>query len=290
MKHQIPFDRILEVEDAKVAKLIVRYIFAEHSNTRKPMTDEEVAATERLGIALNLSANFSHSSAVKAAGEAAKITDIRRVCDAFIHGLEPEFTMFRSPLRAYAFCRNLPDHRYVPWQDPEDSPCAICGADRKNTADPVVSGHFVKQQGTSGNEENLISAAWTLNWFSKAEFPTPSQSQFARLNDLLTLIANAPGDYTAEKIASVCSPILGGNKYSRRTFIETLGLAGVLHLPKLPGLLQIWTRWDQRPQYGEMIAPAALWRRSDGLDPTVFAELFPQCRLPRSLVKSTTAK
>jgi hypothetical protein len=65
---------------------------------------------------------------------------------------------------------------------------------------------------------------------------------------------------------------------------ETLGLAGALRCSRLPGLLQTWTDHDKRPRSGEMIAPASLWRREDGFDPVVFSEIFPECRLPSTLI------
>jgi len=75
---------------------------------------------------------------------------------------------------------------------------------------------------------------------------------------LLKVIDEAPSGSTSARVASLPSPVLGGNKYSRESFMETLGLAGILWVEHLPGLLHRWTPWENRPQSGEMIAPAAL--------------------------------
>jgi hypothetical protein len=141
----------------------------------------------------------------------------------------------------------------------------------------------VNQQGTSGNDDDLVGSAWTLHWFAKVDFPQPGKPHIERMNAFLRLMAEAPANATATKIAAISGSILGGNKYARESFLETLGVAGVLSVPRLPGLLQTWTPWQNRPQSGEMIAPAALWRRSAGVNAAVFAELFPRCKIPKGL-------
>lgn len=283
MKYQSQFNRVLEIEDPALSRQITRHLFAEFPNTRKPLTAEEAEAIKSQGIQLNCQRQFSHAQAVRLAREAAADTDERAIYNAFFCALDDRVLPLRAALRAYSAVRHLPAHRFSPWRDGPSSPCKECGYDRSRTESPLTSAHFVWVQGTQGGDADLVAAAWTLNWFRQQPQRSPGSDERQRLQSLLRIVDSAAPNCTAAQVASKLGSVLGGNKYSRETFLETLGFAGILSVPTLPGFLQKWTPWDRRPQTGEMLPPADLWKRSDGFDPDVFAQVFPGRRLPRGL-------
>ena len=162
----------------------------------------------------------------------------------------------------------------------------MCGAWPDTSEDPVEAAHFVHFQGTTGpSDADYIASAWTLQWFERTKTPRLTDAHYDRFHQLLNLIADASASDTANKISARCGRILGGDRYYCVTVFETLALAGVLAVPSMPGLLQKWTSWSERPRVsGETIAPAAFWRRLDGIDPRVFKRLFPKCTLPAKRV------
>ncbi len=283
MHYQSVFDRTIAVENPKLARLVTRHLCASPFNNRKPLTEIEQSVLKDVGICLETQASISHAEALNLVREAAVKTEASSVYESFACSLDPERTSLRAVLRAYSVARHLPAHRYQKWRPHDASPCRVCGYHAHGDEQPAVAAHFVWQQGTWGSESNLVGAAWTLNWFASLPPQKPSAEDESRLREMLSILETAPPNATSAKVASLLAPILGGNKYSRESFLETLGLAGVLDVPRLPGLLQTWTPWDQRPQAGEMIAPANLWRRRDGLNPEVFSGIFGNCPLPPRL-------
>ena len=73
------------------------------------------------------------------------------------------------------------------------------------------------------------------------------RDQIQRFQSLLKVIDEAPAGSSSARVASLLSPVLGGNKYSRESFMETLGLAGILWVKYLPGLLQQQEKGPLRP-------------------------------------------
>lgn len=282
MKHQHVFDRTVSEYDKKLSNQITRYLFAEYANSRKPLTASEIQSIRERGIPIGERFKLSHAEAISMARDAVGCVDLHRVGRAFLAGVEPARIIWRTPLRAFAICCSIPAHRFAAWRG-TDSPCKICGVERDSEYDPVSSGHFVARDGTSGSDSDIVSAAWTLRWFAASQLPPVGRNDFRRLELLLDAIAEFPATATSVRVAHGLSRHLGGNKYNREAFMETLGLAGVLATPRLPGLINSWTPWSNRPQDREMIAPANLWKRADGFDAAAFAAIFPECKLPTSL-------
>lgn len=228
---------------------------------------------------------LSHEEVVTAATRAIGITTLARCANAFVAGLAIELAALRAPLRAFAVVAHFPDHKAL-----NTKSCRVCGYNsRLLCGEYCAADHLaaLPASGIHGGVDDAYAAAKTLEWF--ANFPPILQTSehVGRFDEVLTIIANAPGKATCNSLHKELSGTLGGDKYNRLYVIETLGYCGVLNTQIGEPLLDKWvdrSAIQEHPhKFNEAESPACFWRREFGFNGSRFRELFPNVALPSQL-------
>lgn len=227
----------------------------------------------------------SHEEVVRAAVQANGITTLASCASAFVAGLAVELAALRGPLRAFAVVAHFPDHLPA---NPKG--CRICGYNTR-----LLSGEYcaagtlsaLPTAGIHGRVDDAYAAAQTLEWFATLPPVVPTREQVGRYEEVLDVIARAPGKATCNSLLKDLSSPLGGDKYHRLYVIETLGYCGVLHTKLGEPLLDQWvnrrTIQDHPSKFNEAESPACFWKREFGFNGARFRELFPEVVLPAAL-------
>lgn len=222
---------------------------------------------------------------------------MERASHWFGRGLAPDSAIWRGVLRAYAVCCKLPAHKPELDEDAYEPPCGICGQPASLEWCPVADGALLASSGLIGVMDeavSLLSASMCLEWFHKAAAPVVTKEDWQRVTELFKVIDGVPASTTATQLAKLLKPTIPGGDAERESLVETLGFSGLLVNPLVPGDMQEWTNWSQRPfgkgKNAEMYPPACGWRREIGVDADVFSALFPEARLPRTLAAASRAR
>ncbi|MCA9175374.1 MAG: hypothetical protein KDB14_12910 [Planctomycetales bacterium] len=240
---------------------------------------EEVReALREHGFEPTTAVKLSHSRVVALAIEAGSGADVSAAASAFVLSASGGRHWWQNPLRAVSIIRNLPKHRFEGSES-----CDICGTAKEEEWLPLdVAQRF--PGGFSGEDWQVLDNLMMVRWFRQAQCPPPTSDDLAAFRRVLQVIADAPPTDSSVKVASLLKKQLKGPVDPWRYFLETLGYAGVLKTEAQPGNLQVWTnRCDRKYGQGEVATPCCHWRRSHGFDANVFAELFPQVKLPANL-------
>jgi hypothetical protein len=253
--------------------------------------DDDVKTARNFGLDPELKVVCDHDSIVRRARKAVAAVRIEEAASAFVAGLAAESVIWRGVLRAYAVCRNLPAHKPLLDEDAYDPPCGICGQPIQIEWCPVEDGASLATAGLIGVHDesvSLLSAAVCLEWFRGVTPPELTPSDWKRVAELFSIIDGVPASTTGTQLAKALKSMITGSDADREAIVETLGFAGVLVNPLMPGDLQAWTNWNTRPfgkgKNAEMYPPSCGWRREYGVDAEVFSLLFPKAKLPKTLV------
>ena len=227
----------------------------------------------------------AHSKIVSLAIEAVQSATVASAANAFVcstkHADNSDFWM--GPLQSLCVLGKLSKHGQV------DNPCSICGMTETVSWNPIVSaqrdltGLFYDE----GIGAETLSHVTRLRWFNQIAPPIPSDQQRSLFSDAIETIAGCEPSFSAVRTAKELKKRLKGNESSWRYFVEILGFAGVLKTANQPGNLQVWTDVSNRRDKGprsETPPPACHWKRLMGFDSDVFSGLFPEFKLPKSLV------
>lgn len=259
-----------------------------------PKTHENDMQTARtFGLDPTLKVTCDHDSIIRRARKAVAAVQIEDAGNAFVAGLAAESAIWRGVLRAYAVCRNLPAHKPLLDEEAYDPPCDICGQPLRFEWCPVDDGASLATAGVIGvvdESVSLLSAAMCLEWFRGVSPPELSSGDLRRAAELFNIIDRVPASTTGAQLAKSLKSLIAGSDAEREAIVETLGFAGVLVNPLMPGDMQAWTNWNVRPfgkgKNAEMYPPSCGWCREMGVDAGVFSLLFPKVKLPKTLVST----
>jgi hypothetical protein len=259
--------------------------------------DCDLQTAHTFGLDPRLKVACDHDSIVRRARKAVAAVRIEEAASAFVAGLAAESLIWRGVLRAYAVCRNLPAHKPRVDEEAYDPPCGICGQPLRIEWCPVDDGASLATAGVIGVVDeavSLLSAAMCLEWFRGVAPPELTSDDWSRAAELFNIIDGVPASTTGTQLAKCLTSIIAGSDAEREAFVETLGFAGVLVNPLMPGDMQAWTDWNVRPfgkgKNAEMYPPSCGWHRGLGVDPDVFLLLFPKVKLPKTLVATKRAE
>jgi hypothetical protein len=283
-KAEAIFWAIVDSDDPELAEWVTEwcpwYVAPKYSSYED---GEEVrAAFREYGLEPTTVVSMSHSRVVSLAMEAARVADVSAAAAAFIIAATPDpaNARFQNPLRAVSIIRNLPKHTFA-----GDTACDVCGAPKQSSWKPLnAASQF--PGGYTGEDWEIFDNAMIVRWFNHAAPPTPTAKHLTMFRRVLKTISDAPGTATSVKVAALLKKEHKGHIDPWRYFFETLGYAGVLQTDAQPGNLQCWTNVGDRKQGGgrsEVPTPCRHWRREMGFNAEVFADLFPQIKLPASL-------
>lgn len=267
-------------------KAIHRAAWGHYPDTKK--ADRAIA--EAHGLNVDVRHTYSHATGVKRARDVVAMVELRAAVDAFVVGLNPDQIRWRAPLQAYAAVRQLPAHRADLDKEMFTPSCRVCAQTKETEWNPIPLAFQIAESGSVMYIEyvRVFDAAMCLEWFLAENSPRPQKADWKRLSELFRIAAGVPTGTTGNKLANLLKPVLGGDKYKRQAVIETLGFLGVLINPAQPGDLQQWTNWRDRAYGGERnqetAPPACGWRRQFGVDADICASLFPDVRIPKSLI------
>ena len=285
------FQLILKLADTlskKEQKAIHRATTGFEEKTLK--ADKEFARS--LGLDPDLKVTYTHANAVNRIRTVVQKVSQESVINAFVVALDPAHTKWRAVLQAWAACTTMPAHKAILVKEAFSPMCKICGVHPKDEWEPVYEGLSVATRGSASGLETVepFPAAMLLEWFLTADVPEPRAADWKSLREVFRIIDEAPSTTTANQLGELLKSVVPGDKYDRKSVVETLGYTGLLVNAEQPGDLQQWTNWRDRA-YGnernqEMAPPACGWRREAGLDVNIFKQLFPKLRMPKGL-KST---
>ncbi|MCA9049408.1 MAG: hypothetical protein KDA89_11815 [Planctomycetaceae bacterium] len=257
-----------------------------------PETQEDDLQTARTyGLDPKLTVTCDHDSIIRRARKSVAAIRMEDTGIAFVAGLPAESVIWRGVLRAYAVCRSLPTHKPLLDEEAYEPPCGICGQPLRLEWCPVEDGASLASSGMIGivdESVSLLSAAMCLEWFRGVSPPALTSGDWKRVSELFNIIDRVPASTTGSQLAKNLKSVIAGPDAEREAIVETLGFAGVLVNPLMPGDMQAWTNWNVRP-FGkgknvEMYPPSCGWRREFGVDAEVFSLLFPKAKLPKTLV------
>jgi len=284
------FSRLITTSDEKLLTTFEQW---DWSTSRDDAEFEDVAelvsGLAELGVDVWAETEVSHSRLVSLAVKASAESDLSAAADAFILGADPaikDHGKWQQPLRALSLIHELPRHKYEGY----DGMCCVCGAGESSIWSPIKAAKLLPS-GYSGEEYEVLANTMFVRWFQRTERPKLNKKNVTFFNKLVKSINNVPANATAVKTAGLLKKEFGGDVYTWRYFMETLGFAGVLRVDRQPGNLQKWVDLHDRPQprsKNETPSPACHWRRGMGFDRNVFEQLFPTGRLPFAL-RSTDA-
>jgi hypothetical protein len=263
-----------------------------------PKTQENDLQTARtFGLDPQFKVTCDHDFIIRRARKAVAAIRMEDAGNAFIAGLAAESEIWRGVLRAYAVCCNLPTHKALLDEEAYDPPCGICGQPLRFEWCPVDDGASLASAGVIGIVDegvSLLSAAMCLEWFRGVSPPELTSGDWDRVAELFNIIDRVPASTTGTLLAKNLKSMITGSDAEREAIVETLGFAGVLVNPLMPGDMQAWTNWNVRPfgkgKNAEMYPPSCGWRRENGVDAEVFSLLFPKAKLPKTLVSTKRAE
>lgn len=277
------FWEVVASNDPELAEWVTEWRTSYASTRFENYDDGEDVRTalREFGYEPTTTIKVSHSRIVSLATTAAKDADVKAAASAFILSASPDpsRSQFQNPLRAISIVRNVPKHRFTGTVS-----CDVCGEPKEQEWLPLSAASQFPS-GYTGEDWMVLDNTMIARWFSQTSCPAPRAKDLMAFRRVIKTIADAPPTATSVKIAAALKKELKGDIDSWRYFFETLGYAGVLRTNVQPGHLQAWTNACARRGAGrsEVPTPCCHWSRSMGFDSTVFADLFPQIRMPASL-------
>lgn len=274
-------------QDPKTVELLKK-IFIKAG--KRMFTPELQAQLKELGIQSKPVA-ISHESVNQCALKAKDLVTLKNCANAFIAGLSSDLTALRAPLRAFAVLSHFPDHEHTGnSKGVSRSVCQVCGYSSGSLEGKYCEADNLQcllVAGMHGRVNDAYQAAKTLEWFATLPALSPTTVQINRFNQLLQFIADSPGNGTVNSLAKDLSPFLGGDKYTRLYFLETLGYCGAFPTETGKPLLGKWINRKSIPEhpakFNEAESPACFWSRQSGFDAAQFRKVFPSVPLPDSL-------
>lgn len=279
------FHRLAQTDDKNLISLVAAWDPEEYGNLDQ-ISDEYgiVPKLKEYGINPRVQATLKHDQIILLGLQAAASANVRAAANAFVCAIainDPQRVRWLIPLRAISNILHLPKHQYKD----DDGRCVICGEETQATWEPMWAS-FELGSGDCGEDWEVLKNVMMVRWFNASDPPKPQSVDVALFKKALKFIADADNDLGALKLAKLMKRHFKGLEATWRLFFETLGFAGVLKTDKQPGHLQQWTDQALRARplaRGDARSPMCYWKREFGFNATVFEQLFPDYRLPKSL-------
>lgn len=239
------------------------------------VTREDVEHAKRCRVMFD-AVRVTHDDVQAWVEESVKGVSRDEVAAGFVASLTSHRLDLRSALGSYAIASKMPHHAEV--ADAFGIRCAECdfapSAGRENLN--VLNFERLKWGGV--RHADPIYQALDLELFAEAERLRPTSADLAALRTVLDVAAAMPPKARAGKLEAAIAAIIPGDKTERRTFIDILGICGVLQSRRVPGFRSRWVPASERadpPGWGDWKYPAGWWCGADGVDTEAVRWWFP---------------
>ncbi len=223
-----------------------------------------------------------HDDIVKKLRSAVNKVSRRDVADAFVASLTSAPATYRATLRSWAYASNFPEHGFLPSLGDASYECAVCGLsksedlERSDTIASKEDGGFVDTRPTD--------ALVDLEHFAGLPRVRPTDADRACLRKMLEIAGAQSAKVTGSMLGERWGKLIPRtNKYTRASFVETLGACGILQTDDHPGFftrfVEAWEMNEAPRLSGEMDSPASFWTGADGLDFDAVESFFPELGL-----------
>jgi hypothetical protein len=236
----------------------------------------------------------THDEVIARLVRAREAVTLRRAANGFVASLTSAPRRYRTGLVSFALAAHLQPHPLRPYDTrpkPKVATCLECGLRARQSLD--LSDHRESLERGDSLPGEVLDAMVDLEGFADLEDVRPTAADWAALNGLLRVIANAPRTARHGAIAKAIHRErralgLDGVVTDWRYLLETLAQIGALEVDGRPGLLRQWTAYvvrDQRPGRTDVPAPLAWWTRAHGVRRDALERVFGRAnlRLPRGI-------
>lgn len=272
--NQIPYD-------CSPANLrVLTRTFWSAAGWRIPPVLPDEATLERMkiaGIMFDSEDPTGHDGWVERARAAAQRVTLSQVRDAFLASLTSRRLDLRSALSSYIIARSLPDHSFVSTDEVAVQPrCSVCDMVAKPNEDLNIL-NFQRFKWAGVGKLSISYIAFDLEQFERAPKLAPSGADLTLAEDLFDFIRSCPPTTTPSKLAHALH-LLPGNKAERGTFIDTLGIVGILGVPEAPGFLTRFIKPADREfpnrRFVEDEYPVCWWTAANGVNDQELLEVL----------------
>ena len=215
-----------------------------------------------------------HDDWVTRARGAAQGLTLSEVRDAFLASLTSRRLDLRSALSSYIIARSLPDHPFD--GTAAQFRCLVCDAVAHSSADlNILSFERFKWGGVRKLDIGYI--AFDLEQFERAPKLEPSRADKTLAREISAFIQSCPPSTTPTQLAQALK-MLPGNKDERASFIDALGIVGILNAPEHPGFLTRFVTSADRNlpnrHYVDDGYPVCWWTAANGVDNLALLEVL----------------
>lgn len=216
--------------------------------------------------------HLTHDQAVEGAIAAHGSLTARQVAMAFAYSLPTRRLDLRSALGSYASMIHLQSHAFTPWAG-RGPTCEICGFYRHFDVDfNVLSFERFKFGGV--RHHHIDYAAFDLGqlrlWFNDVE-----EVETGTLHQVLERWRALPTSARARHAADSVRGLVPSNDAERRTLVEVVGIAGVLHPSSLGSMIDGYVpdveRNDALLTHSDWGYPVCRWMGHDGVNESAVA-------------------
>ncbi len=244
---------------------------------RRDVTLPDEATFERMkaaGVMFGSDDLSGHDAWVSRARAAAQRLTISEVRDAFLASLTARRLDLRSALSSYIVARSLPQHSFD--ETSSQFRCPVCdGVGRSGVDLNILNFERFKWGGT--RKLNVGYVAFDLEQFEQAPKLTPSETDKTLAREIFAFIQSCPPSTTPTQLAHLLK-LLPGNKDERASFVEALGILGVLNASEHPGFLTHFITSADRKlpnrHYVDDGYPVCWWTASDGVNAKAVLEVL----------------
>ncbi|WP_182417923.1 hypothetical protein [Bartonella sp. HY038] len=248
------------------------------------LTEQEQDKLRSAGLVLGKSFQFSHDEFVTQMIEIGSRFDLKAAASAFIAAnFDGEVSLaWQAVLPSLAITKTLVPHEaHILRPQDREQICWICGHSLL-PEELAFHKYYANIQGSGFGENHRPDALYTLQVAEKNQhWPQASQAARSQFKNLLQWIETLPENFTYAKTRDTLHKtrvLKRSQKYRCETFLEALGLIGVLSTPDYPGILAKETSFaelDRRPNKNvETTGPIGHWRVRHGVNWGLVKDLF----------------